>query len=191
MLPALIAAELSLVTMTVFDQGVQQRDTRKIAKRARDCFHMVESTPPKRRRSRGHKHHRVRTGQHTAVAIGCCHLGMQGSVVEQLRQIRCQTALARILVRLDDARQRMCIDGTRQAAIERLGHCRRRALDRALGTQQIPKRGAASDATMTRIDERERCQTILADQRTGTLAASASRGRQRLERLVCHVLGKR
>ena len=90
-LPALIAAELSLVTMTVFDQGVQQRDTRKIAKRARDCFHMVESTPPKRRRSRGHKHHRVRTGQHTAVAIGCCHLGMQGSVVEQLRQIRCQT----------------------------------------------------------------------------------------------------
>ena len=152
---------------------------------------MVESTPPKRRRSRGHKHHRVRTGQHTAVAIGCCHLGMQGSVVEQLRQIRCQTALARILVRLDDARQRMCIDGTRQAAIERLGHCRRRALDRALGTQQIPKRGAASDATMTRIDERERCQTILADQRTGTLAASASRGRQRLERLIRRALGKR
>ena len=152
---------------------------------------MIEPTPPKRCRSRGHKYHRVGAGQHAAVAIGCCHLGMQGSVVEQLRQIRCQTALARILVRLDDARQRMCIDGTRQAAIERLGHCRRRALDRALGTQQIPKRGAASDATMTRIDERERCQTILADQRTGTLAASASRGRQRLERLIRRALGKR
>mgnify|MGYP006919225084 CR=1 FL=1 len=70
MLPAFIATELSLVTMTVFDQDVQQRHTRKIAKRARDCFHMVESTPPKRCRSRGHKYHRVGAGQHTAVAIG-------------------------------------------------------------------------------------------------------------------------
>ena len=57
---------------------------------------MIEPTPPKRRRSRGHKYHRVGAGQHAAVAIGCCHLGMQGSVVEQLRQIRCQTALTRM-----------------------------------------------------------------------------------------------
>lgn len=76
MLPALIATELALVAVAVFDQGVQQRHARKIAKRARDCFHMIESTPPKRRRSRGHKYHRVDTGQHAAVAIGGCHLGM-------------------------------------------------------------------------------------------------------------------
>ena len=44
---------------------------------------------------------------------------------------------------------------------------------------------------MARVDERKRGQTILADQRTGALAAGASRGRHRLERLVCHVLGKR
>ena len=80
--PALIATELSLVTVTVFDQGVQLRHTRKIAKRARDCFHMVESTPPKRCRSRGYKYHRVGAGQYISVAIGGCHLGMQGSVVE-------------------------------------------------------------------------------------------------------------
>ena len=75
--------------------------------------------------------------------------------MEQLRQIRSQASLARVLVRLDDARQRMRVDGTCQAAIECLGHCRRRPLDRALGAQQIPKRGAASDAAMARIDERE------------------------------------
>ena len=39
--------------------------TRQLAKRARDGFHMIESTPPKRCRRRRHKHHRIRTGQHT------------------------------------------------------------------------------------------------------------------------------
>ena len=60
---------------------------------------------------------------------------MQGGVVEQLRQIRRQASLARVLVRFNDARQRMRIDGARQAAVERLRHCRGRALDRTLSAQ--------------------------------------------------------
>ena len=44
---------------------------------------------------------------------------------------------------------------------------------------------------MTRIDERKRRETVLANKRAGALAAGASRGRQRLERLVRHALGKR
>lgn len=80
---------------------------------------MIKTTPPKRCRRRRHKHHRIRTGQHTSIAIGRYDLGMQGGVVEQLRQIRSQTSLARILVRFNDARQRMRIDGARQAAVER------------------------------------------------------------------------
>ena len=116
---------------------------------------------------------------------------MQGGVVEQLCQIRSQTVLARILVCLDDARQRMCVNGACQAPVERIGHRRGRALDRALGTQKISKRGTASSAAMTRIDERKRREAVLANKRAGALAAGASRGRQRLERLVRHTLGKR
>ena len=78
---------------------------------------MIKTTPPKRCRRRRHKHHRIRTGKHASVAIGSYDLGMQGGVVEQLRQIRSQTSLARILVRFNDARQRMRIDGARQAAV--------------------------------------------------------------------------
>ena len=55
----------------------------------------------------------------------------------------------------------------------------------------IPKRGAASGAAITRVDERERSQTVLANKRTGALAAGTSCWRQCLERLVCHPLGKR
>ena len=116
---------------------------------------------------------------------------MQGGVVEQLCQIRCQTALARILVCLDDARQRMCIDSARQAAIEGLSHRRRRTLDRALGTQQVSKRSAAPRAAVARIDKRERRQALLTNKRTGTLATGASRGRKNLECLMRRALGKR
>ena len=177
--------------MAVLNEGVEQRNTRQPAKWARDGFHMIEAAPPKRCRRRRHKHHRIRTGKHTSVAIGSYDLGMQGGVVEQLRQIRSQTSLVRILVRFNDARQRMRIDGARQAAVERLRHCRGRALDRTLSAQQIPKRGAASGAAMTWVDERERSQAVLANKRTGALAAGTSCWRQCLERLACHPLGKR
>ena len=152
---------------------------------------MIKTTPPKRCRRRRHKHHRIRTGQHTSVAIGRYDLGMQGGVVEQLRQIRRQASLARVLVRFNDARQRMRIDGARQAAVERLRHCRGRALDRTLSAQQIPKRGAASGTAMTWVDERERGQAVLANKRTGALAAGTSCWRQCLECLACRPLGKR
>ena len=85
----------------------------------------------------------------------------------------------------------MRVNGTCQAPVERFGHRRRRTLDRALGAQQVSKRGTASDAAITWIDERERGQAVLANKRTGALAAGASRGRQRLKRLVRRPLGKR
>lgn len=44
---------------------------------------------------------------------------------------------------------------------------------------------------MTRIDERKRRQTVLANKRAGALAAGASRGRQSFKRLVRRALGKR
>ena len=177
--------------MPVLDESIEQGNTRQLAKWARNSLHMIKTTPPKRCRRRRHKHHRIRTGQHTSIAIGRYDLGMQGGVVEQLRQIRSQTSLVRILVRFNDARQRMRIDGARQAAVERLRHCRGRALDRTLSAQQIPKRGAASGAAMTWVDERERSQAVLANKRTGALAAGTSCWRQCLERLACHPLGKR
>ena len=52
--------------MTVLNEGVEQRNTRQFAKWARNGFHMIEAAPPKRRRRRGHKHHRIGAGQHTA-----------------------------------------------------------------------------------------------------------------------------
>ena len=177
--------------MPVLDESIEQGNTRQLAKWARNGLHMIKTTPPKRCRRRRHKHHRIRTGQHTSIAIGRYDLGMQGGVVEQLRQIRSQTSLARVLVRFNDARQRMRIDGARQAAVERLRHCQGRALDRTLSAQQIPKRGAASGAAMTWVDERERGQAVLANKRTGALAAGTSCWRQCLERLVCRPLGKR
>ena len=190
-LAALLTTEFALVAMPVLDESIEQGNTRQLAKWARNSLHMIKTTPPKRCRRRRHKHHRIRAGQHTSVAIGRYDLGMQGGVVEQLRQIRSQTSLVRILVRFNDARQRMRIDGARQAAVERLRHCRGRALDRTLSAQQIPKRGAASGAAMTWVDERERSQAVLANKRTGALAAGTSCWRQCLERLACHPLGKR
>lgn len=41
------------------------------------------------------------------------------------------------------------------------------------------------------VDERKRRQAVLTNKRTGALAAGASRGRQRLKRLVRRPLGKR
>lgn len=41
------------------------------------------------------------------------------------------------------------------------------------------------------VDERKRGQAVLANKRTGALTAGASRGRQRLKRLVRRPLGKR
>ena len=190
-LAALLTTEFALVAMPVLDERIEQGNTRQLAKWARNSLHMIKTTPPKRCRRRRHKHHRIRAGQHTSVAIGRYDLGMQGGVVEQLRQIRSQTSLARILVRFNDARQRMRIDGARQAAVERLRHCRGRALDRTLSAQQIPKRGATSGAAMTWVDERERGQAVLANKRTGALAAGTSCWRQCLERLVRRALGKR
>lgn len=44
---------------------------------------------------------------------------------------------------------------------------------------------------MTWVDERERGQAVLANKRTGALAAGTSCWRQYLERLACRPLGKR
>lgn len=44
---------------------------------------------------------------------------------------------------------------------------------------------------MPRVDKRKRRQAVLANKRAGALAASTSRGRQRLKRLVRRLLGKR
>ena len=63
---AFFTAEFTLVAMAVFNEGVEQRNTRQLAKWARDGLHMIEAASPKRRRSRGHKHHRIGAGQHTA-----------------------------------------------------------------------------------------------------------------------------
>ena len=94
-LAALLTTEFALVAMPVLDESIEQGNTRQLAKWARNSLHMIKTTPPKRCRRRRHKHHRIRTGQHTSVAIGRYDLGMQGGVVEQLRQIRSQTSLAR------------------------------------------------------------------------------------------------
>ena len=85
---ALLTTEFALVAMPVLDESIEQGNTRQLAKWARNSLHMIKTTPPKRRRRRRHKHHRIRAGQHTSVAIGRYDLGMQGGVVEQLRQIR-------------------------------------------------------------------------------------------------------
>ena len=62
--------------MAVLNESVEQRNTRQLTKWARDGFHMIEAASPKRRRRRGHKHHGIGAGQHTAIAIGCRDLGM-------------------------------------------------------------------------------------------------------------------
>ena len=67
--------------MTVLNEGIEQRHTRQLAKWMRNGLHVIKAAPPKRRRCRRHKHHRVRTGQHAAIAIGSCDLRMQGGVV--------------------------------------------------------------------------------------------------------------
>ncbi len=169
--------------MAVLNEGIEQRNTRQLAKRTGDGLHVIKTAPPKRCRRRRYKHHRIRTGQHTSIAIGRYDLGMQGGVVKQLRQIRSQASLARILVRFNDARQRMRIDGARQAAIERLGHRRGLPFDRTLGAQQVPIRSTAPGAAMARsmsasearqswqISAPERSQPA---QRVGDNASSAS-----------------
>lgn len=108
---------------------------------------------------------------------------MQGGVAAgSLPDTAPGVARLRLCTRFNDPRQRMRVNGTCQAPVERFGHRRRRTLDRALGAQQAPKRGAASSAAMPRVDERERGQAVLANKRTGALVASTSRGRQRLKR---------
>ena len=65
-LAALLTTEFALVAMPVLGESIEQRNTRQLAKWARDGLHMIEAASPKRRRSRGHKHHRIGAGQHTA-----------------------------------------------------------------------------------------------------------------------------
>ena len=65
-LATLLATEFALVDMPVLDEGIEQRNTRQLAKWARNGLHMIKATPPKRCRRRRHKHHRIRTGQHTS-----------------------------------------------------------------------------------------------------------------------------
>ena len=65
-LATLLTTEFALVAMPVLDEGIEQRNTRQLAKWARNGLHMIKTAPPKRCRRRRHKHHRIRTGQHTS-----------------------------------------------------------------------------------------------------------------------------
>ena len=179
-LEALLAGKGPLVGTAVLDERVEQRNAAHGCKRARDRLHVVKAAPPICRGGHGHERHRVRRADHPAVALRRRALSFERGAQHDLGDPFRQAALARVLVRANDAGGRPVEHHRGEASVKVGGGTP------ALRAQHVPKRRPAPKTRMGGVDAHHGPQAVVAYERARALARRATRGRQQLGKNFRH-----